>query len=93
MFGSNLARERCAMWIEVLQLLPLDCRWIMSRDFNMVERPLDMSSSSCSQLMGLREELIWIDIKTKYNIKDYLVGMMAQFTLGITIGMMALKFL
>lgn len=82
MLGSNLVGERCAMWIEVLQLLPLDCRWIMSRDFNMVESPLDMSSSSCSQLMGLREELIWIDIKNKYNIEDYLVGMMAQLLLA-----------
>lgn len=40
-YASNLDGERCAMWIEVLQLLPLDCRWIMSRDFIIVESPLD----------------------------------------------------
>ena len=41
LFASNLARERYAMWILVLPVLPLDCRWIMFRDFNMVEIPLE----------------------------------------------------
>ena len=43
----------------------------MIGDFNMVENPLDMSTSSCSQPIGLKEELAWAAMKNKYNIEDY----------------------
>lgn len=40
-------------------------------DFDMVESPLERSTSSCSWLMGLKEELTWTNLKNKYNIEDY----------------------
>ena len=57
------------MWNEVFQFLPMDCRWIMIGDFNMVESPLDRSISACSCLMRLKEELAWVNIKNKYSIE------------------------
>ena len=43
----------------------------MKDDFNMKECQLDRSASSCRRLMGLKKELVWVDIKSKYNIEDY----------------------
>ena len=43
----------------------------MTKDFNMVENPVDKSTSSYSHLMELKKELAWVDIKNKYNIEDY----------------------
>ena len=37
----------------------------------MVGNPLDRSTSSCSQLMGLKEESAWAAMKNKYNIEEY----------------------
>ena len=56
---------------EMFQSLPVDCHWIMTGDFNMVENPLDRSTLSCSQLMGLKEEPAWAEINNKYNNEDY----------------------
>lgn len=64
-YASNLVGERCAMWNETLQSLLIDCRWIMTGDFIVVDDPLDRSTSSCSRLMGIREELAWVVIKNK----------------------------
>lgn len=54
-YASNMVGERCAMWNEVFQFLPTDCRWIMTSDLNMVKSPLDRSTSTCSHLLGLKE--------------------------------------
>lgn len=62
-YAYNMVGERCTMWNEVFQSLPIECRWIMTRDFNMVESPLNISTTPCSWLMGLKEELGWVDIK------------------------------
>lgn len=54
-YASNLVGERCAMWNEVSQFPLLDRRWIMMGDCNVVENPLDRSTSSSSHLMGLKK--------------------------------------
>lgn len=69
--ASTMVGERCAMWTKVFQLLPIDCRWIMTGDFNMVESLLDRCLSSCSHLMGFKEEFAWENIKNKCNIEEY----------------------
>lgn len=43
----------------------------MTCDFNMIESPLDRSKSTCSCLMGLKEGLLWVYIKSKYYYDDY----------------------
>ena len=83
-YASNSFGERCVMWNEVFQFIPTYCRWIMTSDFNMVDNPLDRSSSSCSRLMGLKEELVWVDIKKIKILKIILVKLMALFTRGIS---------
>lgn len=70
-YALNMVGEKYVMWYEVIQSLPMDCKWIMTGDFSMVENILNRSMSSCSQLMGLREELAWAYIKRKYNIEVY----------------------
>lgn len=41
-------------------------------DFSMdVESLFDTSTSSYSQLLGVKEELAWADLKNKYNTEDY----------------------
>lgn len=41
----------------------------MIGDFNMVESTLDRSTSTCSSLMRLKDELAWINTKNKYSIE------------------------
>lgn len=69
-YASNLASERGATWNEMSQSLLVDCRWIITGDFNLMENPLDRSTSLCNRFMGLKEDLAWTNIKNKYNIKD-----------------------
>lgn len=45
--------------------------WILACGLNMVENPSNRSTSTCSFLLGLKDELVQVDIKNKYNIKDY----------------------
>lgn len=40
-YASNTVGERCAMWNDVFQFLLMDCKWIMTSDFNMVDNSLD----------------------------------------------------
>ena len=52
-----MLEERRAMWNEVFQYLPTDWRYIIIDDFNMIESMLDRSTSLCSCLVWLKEEL------------------------------------
>ena len=56
----------------MFQFLPMECRWIMIGDLNMIESPLDGFMSSCSHLMGWKKELAWANVINKYNIDGYL---------------------
>ena len=67
----NMVGVRSAIWNEVLRLLLTHCRWIVYGDFNMVESPLDRSTLSYSWLLGLKEELMWFDIRNKFDVEDY----------------------
>ena len=61
--------------------------------FNMVEGPLDRSTSSSRCLMGLKEELTWEDIKNKCNIEDFFRRDDGPIYSWITYMMMGLWFL
>lgn len=65
-YVSNMVGERFVIYNEVLRLLHTNCRWMMTYDLKVVESPLDMSTSSCTQLMSLKE-----DLKNKSNIENY----------------------
>ena len=40
-YASNMVGERCAMWNDIFQFLLMNCRWITTSNFNMVDNSLD----------------------------------------------------
>jgi hypothetical protein len=56
-YSLNDCRQRSEMWHEILNNLPRSCRWILRRDFNMVETSID-KSSQCGRLINGSERII-----------------------------------
>jgi hypothetical protein len=49
-YASNMVGERCAICNDVFQFLLMDCRWITTSDFNMVDNSLDKSCLHIAEL-------------------------------------------
>lgn len=92
-YALNMVGERYVMWYEVIQSLPMDCKWIMTGDFNMVKIPLNRSMSSCSRLMGLRRSWHGHTLKANTILRFTLAEMMDLSAYGTTFGRMVPIFL
>jgi predicted metal-dependent enzyme (double-stranded beta helix superfamily) len=43
-YAANSIRERCRLWAELIDTLPLDYKWILAGDWNFVSNPRDKTS-------------------------------------------------
>ena len=43
-YASNSIRERCHLWQEMIDTLPLECKWILAGDWNFVSNQCDKTS-------------------------------------------------
>jgi exonuclease III len=50
-YASNSIRERCQLWQELIDILPLDCKWILAGDWNFVSSQRD-KTSECGRLIS-----------------------------------------
>ncbi len=57
-YAPNIPKERCFLWVEMIQKLLRGCRWILANDWNMVERSTD-KSNFCGQLILQAKMLGW----------------------------------
>jgi len=68
-YASTSARERCAVWKELIVTLPRDCWCILSRDWNFVERQEDKSSLN-GKIISMGESCIFSLLKDGLEVSD-----------------------
>jgi hypothetical protein len=51
-------------------LLPKDCRWLLSGNFNMVEA-IEDNSSTCGRVLQSIERLTWKVLKKSLNVENH----------------------
>lgn len=69
LYAPNNTRDRVVLWQELTTRLPIDCRWLISGDFNMTESAQD-KSTLCSKLMSQEEKQIWEAFKSSLHLSD-----------------------
>ena len=68
-YALHLSWERCLLWEELLALLPRDCRWVFSGDWNFVERAIDKSNLKES-IVSEMEKRVFEELKGTFQLKD-----------------------
>lgn len=68
-YASTDSRERTELWTELLASLAKDCKWIMSGDWNLVERRED-KSSTCGKLISPAERRAFENLTGSLNLED-----------------------
>ena len=68
-YAPHSSTERCALWGELLEVLPRDCRWILAGDWNFVERRVDKSSSRASSVTEI-ERRVFQELKEALQVED-----------------------
>jgi exonuclease III len=68
-YASNSVRERCYLWQELIDTLPLDCRWILAGDWNFVATPRD-KTNECGRLISGEEARIFAQLTDTLLVND-----------------------
>ena len=68
-YAPHTPAQRCALWLKLIASLPRDCRWIMTGDWNFVERPDDKSSQKLSQTT-VEERREFKEFKELFQVED-----------------------
>ncbi len=57
-YAPNKLNDSCYPWDEMVKFLPKDCKWILARDWNMVEAKKDKFNNR-GRFMSQFEKLAW----------------------------------
>ena len=68
-YAPHTQRERCALWSKLLACLPQDCNWILTGDWNFVERREDKSNLRDPN-MTEEEHRIFGELKSTLRVED-----------------------
>jgi exonuclease III len=68
-YAPNSIRERCQLWNELIDTLPLDCKWVLAGDWNFVSSPGD-KTSECGRLISGEEARIFAQLVDLVQVAD-----------------------
>lgn len=68
-YAPNSSSERQTLWNELASVLPQDCRWILTGDWNVVERPSDKSTAD-SRILASAEKISFHQLLAGLEVSD-----------------------
>ena len=68
-YAPNSIGERCLLWQEMIDSLPLDCKWVLASDWNFVSNPRD-KTSECGGLISGMEARVFAQLVDLLQVND-----------------------
>lgn len=68
-YASNSIGERCQLWQELIDTLPVDCKWILAGDWNFVSNQRD-KTNECGRLVSGVEAGIFAQLLDLLQVQD-----------------------
>lgn len=68
-YAPHTSTERCNFWLELLAILPRDCRWVFSGDWNFVKDCMAKSSRRAPSTSGM-EKRVFSELKATFQVTD-----------------------
>jgi hypothetical protein len=68
-YVANSIRERCQLWLEFIDTLPLDCKWVLAGDWNFESNHRD-KTSECGRLILGEEARIFAQLLDILQVSD-----------------------
>jgi hypothetical protein len=66
-YAPNLAATKNELWVELIGILPNDCRWLFAGNWNFIEREQDKSKNN-NQTMSAKEKRMFELLKLTFDV-------------------------